>query len=98
MTAWIRDALSGYLLQSGSHDVKPEVCVRSWRTVTASLPWLANSGRYAATGASSRMRPSSMSWVTAIEVNSFETEARSKMVSLRIGTHWSRGSSVVSVA
>ena len=57
MTALIRDALSGYLLHSGSHEVKPDVCVSSWRTVTASLPFAANSGRYVATGLSRETRP-----------------------------------------
>ena len=78
--------------------MNPEVWVRRWRTVTASLPLAANSGRYAATGLSRSTTPSSTSWVTASEVNSLETDARSKMVSSRIGTHWSRGSSVVAVA
>ena len=45
MTALMRDALSGYLLHSGSHEVNPEVWVSSCRTVTASLPAAANSGR-----------------------------------------------------
>ncbi len=42
--------------------------------------------------------PSSTSWTTAIVVKSFDTEARSKTVSSRIGTHSSGGSSVVAVA
>ena len=74
------------------------MCVSSWRTVTAPLPFAANSGRYAATGLSRETRPSSMSWTTAIEVKSFETEARSKIVSVRIGSHSSRGSSVIASA
>ena len=65
------------------------------RTVTDSLPLAANSGRYAATGASSSTLPSSMSCTAAMEVKSLETEARSKTVSSRMGTHCSRGSSVV---
>ena len=98
MTASMREALSGHALHSGSHDVKPDVCVSSWRTVTASLPLAANSGRYAATGLSRETCPSSMSCTTAIEVKSLETDARSKIVSVRIGSHWSRGSSLVASA
>src|SRR6478672_7333764 len=98
MTALMREALSGHLLHSGSHDVNPDVCVRSCRTVTDSLPFAANSGRYAATGLSSETLPSSTSWTTAIEVKSLDIEARSKTVSVRIGSHWSRGSSVVATA
>ena len=45
MTALIREALSGYFDHSGSQAVKPEVWVRSIRTVTSSLPLAANSGR-----------------------------------------------------
>src|SRR4051794_9352098 len=98
MTARIRDALSGHLLHSGSHDVKPDVWVSSCLTVTADFPLAANSGRYAATGLSRETRPSSMSWTTAMDVKSFDTEARSKIVSVRMGTHSSFGSSVVASA
>ena len=43
---------------------------------------------------SSPIRPAWMSCTAAIEVNSLVIEAMSKMVLLRIGIHWSRGSSV----
>ena len=87
MTALIREALSGYLLHSGSHEVKPDVWVSSWRTVTASLPLARELREVCRDRAVEVERPSSTSWTTAIEVKSLDTEARSKMVSSRIGTH-----------
>ena len=46
------------------------------------------------TGAVRSSLPSWMSWSAAIDVNSFETDAMSKIVSSRIGTCCSGGSSV----
>ena len=95
-TAWIRASGVGWLLHSGSQAGKPEVWVSSWRTVTASLPLAANAGMYDATVRSRSIRPASTCCMRAIEVNSFDTDARSKIVSVRAGIHWSRGSSVPS--
>ena len=62
--------------------------------MTSSLPFWAKSGRYVATGSSRSTRPASTCCITAIVVNVLVTDARSKMVSRRIGTCWSAGSSV----
>src|SRR3954469_153001 len=60
----------------------------------AALSPVANSGKNRLTGVSMVSCPRSTSCSTAIEVNSFEIDAMSKMVSLRIGTCCSAGSSV----
>ncbi len=77
--------------------MKPLVWVSRLRIVTDSLPAAPNSGRYSATAVSSPTRPSSMSWTTAIDVNSFDTEAMSKIVSRRMGSHSLCGSSCVAL-
>lgn len=84
---------------NGIHDRNPEVCVSSWRTVTSCLPARPNSGRYEATGASSSSAPRSSCCTARIEVNSLETDARSKTVSAAMGICSAGGNSTpVSVA
>ncbi len=69
----------------------PPVWVSSIRTVTAG--W-ANSGRYRVAGASSPTSPRSTARSTATDVKSLVSEARSKMVSVRIATRCAAGRSV----
>ncbi|GAB2325309.1 hypothetical protein STREPTOSP366_05210 [Streptomyces variabilis] len=69
------------------------MCVSSWRIVTSCFPARPKSGRYEATGASSSTRPRSICCTARIEVNSFDTDARSKTVSSAIGIRWSGGNS-----
>lgn len=57
------------------------------------LPPPAKSGRYEATFASSSSVPRSICCTARIEVNSFDTEARSKTVSSAMGICWSGGNS-----
>ena len=66
---------------------RPETCVSSCSTVTLCLPCRSKPGRYRATGARSRMRPSSTSIMTAVAVaTTLVSDARSKIVSTVIGS------------
>ena len=66
---------------------RPETCASNCPTVMRSLPRRAKAGRYSATGARSRTRPSSTSIITAVVVaTTFVSEARSKIVSTVIGS------------
>ncbi|GAA3506176.1 hypothetical protein GCM10019016_132910 [Streptomyces prasinosporus] len=78
---------------SGIQARRPEVCVSSWRTVTSCLPARPKSGRWEATVVSSPSAPRSICCTARIEVNSFDTEARSKTVSRAIGICCSAGNS-----
>jgi hypothetical protein len=57
------------------------------------LPAPPKSGRYEATFASSSNSPRSICCTARIDVNSFDTEARSKTVSRAIAICWSAGNS-----
>ena len=71
--------------RASRHAGIPARCVRIWRMVTSSLPFLPNSGKYSTT-ASSRWsrRCSSSRWMT-IAVTAFEAEKKLKR---RVMTDW----------
>ena len=72
---------------SGRPEARPEVCVRSWATVTAPRPRLSKPGTRPATRSRSRSRPSSTSIMTLVVVaTTLVRDARSNTVSVVIGS------------
>ena len=64
----------------------PPVCVSTWRTVTASLPFAANSGMYSQTRSSMSILPCSQSWPIATAALGFVEDHQIIIESLSIAT------------